>query len=103
MSASQAERPGPRPRPPDCVRGHDGVKTRSRKRLPGSRRVAPLHVRNGLAGRGAMDGVWCAGANRVDTTRLAGARGRAGTVGQSGVTRYTLSCSRACSETRMPI
>ena len=29
-------------------------------------------MESGLAGRGAADGVWCAGANRIDTTRLAG-------------------------------
>ncbi len=35
-------------------------------------RVAPVQVRNGLAARRAADGVWCACANRVETTRLAG-------------------------------
>ena len=39
-------------------------------------RVAPVGVRGALAGLRAMNGVWCAGANRVDipmeSGRLAG-------------------------------
>ncbi len=35
-------------------------------------RVTPVHVRNGLAARRAAAGIWCASANRVDATRLAG-------------------------------
>ena len=48
--------------------GEEGTKARSSE--PG--RVAPVHVRNGLAVHCASDDIWCAGANRVDTTRLAG-------------------------------
>ena len=37
-------------------------------------RVAPVHVRDGLAVGCAADGVWCAGANRVDIPMESGAR-----------------------------
>ena len=35
-------------------------------------RVAPVHVSDGLAVRRASDDIWCAGPNRVDSTRLTG-------------------------------
>ncbi len=56
--------------PPGPARVNKAQRHGGQSSEPG--RVAPVHVRNGLAARCAADGVWCSGANRVDTTRLAG-------------------------------
>ncbi len=54
---------------PSGEEGPGGVKKAQRASSRFHRDVAPVHVRDGLAVRCAADGVSCAGANRVDTTR----------------------------------
>ena len=64
------EKKAPRHQGIEAARGNKARRDEETESEPG--RVASVHVRNGLAARRAADGVWCASANRVDTTRLAG-------------------------------